>query len=412
MKPFTIIITIFVVFIIFSFSFSKENLKQVNHGLLKSTAGNTPYALMNANNVTSWVHSDGFFNWLVNQSWNGEFPKASGIGTIFSEGIVFGGFVSDGLYPEKLRVTGCTYFVGMQSGAIHADRTVDNPNALSSRAFGVRADMPPTIAGSPSLWPDLTIDAATFLQKPQSSVTNADKAQIAAQYFTDWTEWPAVKGAPWYIDSIRVIRNDGAFNPNNAHHIPGIPSATKTIWFVSNDLDTSVSKIFAGSPPIGMEEQMTLWAYASSNPLNNIIFKQVKLIYKGNPGAPSNSRIDTMYIVQWADPDIGDAGDDFVGCDSLLNLGYCYNANVVDVKFNSIGSAPAAVGYALLQGASCFTGNPLDHAVVNFQPRQGYKYFHSSPLTGFNYFATGSALDDPDEGDYDGTLQWYKSNAR
>ena len=406
MKSSKILCTILIVCTLFSFSFSKENPKQVQHTLSKSTAGNSA-VLMNANNVTSWIRSDGFFDWLVSQFWNGEFPKASGIGTIYSEGIVFGGFVSDGLYPQKLRVTGNTYFVGMQSGAIHANRTVDDPNATSSRAFGVRSDMPPTIADHSSQWPDLTTDAATFFQKPLGSVTNDDKTQIATQYFTDWTEWPAIKGAPWYIDSVRVIRNDGAFNPNNIHHIPGIPGATKTIWFVCNDLDSAVTKNFAGSPPIGMEEQMTLWAYATSNPLNNIIFKQVKLIYKGNPGAPANSKIDSMYIVQWADPDNGDAGDDFAGCDSLLNLGYCYNSTPTDAKFSAIGLPPAAVGYTFLQGASYHTGNPLDSAVVNFQWRKGYKYFHSSPLTAFDYFAAYSTVNDPITGDYPGTEEWY-----
>ncbi|MGD0591364.1 MAG: T9SS type A sorting domain-containing protein [Bacteroidota bacterium] len=398
-------------------SFAKEKIGN-GRGLAKTAAGQ-PYILMNANNVTSWVHPDGLFNWLVSQSWNGEFPRGSGVGTIYSEGIVFGGLVNDAKYSQTLRVTGNTYFVGMQAGAIHSDGTTDDQNDAGSRAFGVRPDMPPSIQNDSKLWPDLTVDAATFFQKPQASVSDADRAQIAAQYFKDWTEWPASKGAPWSDDRDGTIRHDGAFDPTNPHHIPGIAGASKTIWFVCNDLNPTVSQTFAGSPPTGMEEQMTLWAYASSTPLNNMIFKQVKLIYKGNPGILSTSHIDSMYVVQWADPDDGDGGDDFAGSDSTLNLNYVYNSTSHDAKFAAIGLAPAAVGFVFLNGVAHYTGNMADSAVIDFQWRHGYGYWHTrpdpahpgqtipTPLTAAEYFASGTTISDPDNATYEGTKQWY-----
>jgi hypothetical protein len=402
----TVFNELIVVLLLWYSSFAKEHPRS-GTGKISNTVVGQPYVLMNANNVTSWVHSDGFFNWLEYQSWNGEFPQSSGVGTIFSEGIVFGGIVSDGLYANPLRVNGDTYFVGMQPGAIHTDGSVDDANDINSRAFGVRPDMPPILFGDPTQWPDLTIDAATFFQKPQNTVTSSDKAQIASQYFADWTAWPAAKGAPWYIDSVKVVRNDAGFNPNNPHHIPGIPLAAKTIWFVCNDQNVGVSTSFAGSPPIGMEEQMTLWAYATSTPLSDVIFKQVKLIYKGNPGAPANSRIDSMYVVQWADPDDGDANDDFSGCDSSLSLNYVYNSKAMDSKYAAAGLASPAVGYSFMRGATRYTGIASDSAVVNFQMRKGYKYSFSRPMTAATYFASGSPIADPDNGNYSGTQQWF-----
>ncbi|HET9132290.1 MAG TPA: hypothetical protein VFO86_15145, partial [Terriglobia bacterium] len=320
---------------------AKEKPGTQRKGLSKAAAG-LPYVIMNANNVTSWVHSDGFFNWLVAQSWNGEYPRLSGVGTIFSEGIVFGGLVNDGLYSNTLRITGDTYQVGMAPGAIHADGTTDPVDALSSRAFAVRPDMPPTAASKPEDWPNLTPDAATYNQVPQASVTDGMVQSIASQYFTDWKEWPAAKGAPWFIDTVKQVRYDAAYDPNNPHCIPGIPGATKTAWFVCNDQDAATTASFAGSPPLGIEEQMTLWAYASSTPLNNMVFKQVKLIYKGNPGSPANASIDSMYVVQWADPDNGDGGDDYAGCDSTLNLNYDWNSKTIDAKYASVGLPAAA----------------------------------------------------------------------
>jgi len=406
------IYTFFLIFLIFGFYIgnAKNDSKKSSQALSKTMAGN-PKAIMNANNVTSWVAADGFYRWNVSESWNGEFPKGSGIGTIYAEGIVFGGLVKGDGGSQELRVTGNTYFHGMQPGKILTDasgKTVgaEDPSSPDvNRVWAVRPDMRP---GTPqTAWPNLDMDAATFFQKDVGRVSSSDVEIIAQQYFADWQEWPASKGAPWYIDTEKVVRNDGAFDPSNPHHIPGVPGATKTIWFVCNDLDPSVSGQFAGSVPIGIEQQVTMWAYASSTPLNDIIFKQVKLIYKGTTTAPNTAYIDSMYIVQWADGDVGDAGDDFAGCDSVLSIGFEYNSTPTDAKYSAKGLAAPAVGYAFLQGAAYYTGDPSDSAVVNFQWRKGYKYFHDRPLTAFDYFAAGSPISDPDDAVYDGTQQWY-----
>ena len=371
-----------------------------------------PYVIISGNNTTTWSRSDGQFPALVANSWNGEFPKGSGVGDIYQEGIVFGGFVNDGLYTNTLRVTGNTYFQGMQPGAMNSDGTYD-PNdagASSARAFKVRSDMPPTIESDPTKWADLTSDAAAYNMTPQASVTDAMKSQVASQYFADWKEWPAAKGAPWYVDTVKQIRYNTAtetYDYTNPHDIPGIPGASQTMWYVCNDANPNVTAQFGGSPPIGMEQQTCLWSYASSTPLNNIVFKQVKLIYKGNPGSPSTATIDSMYVVQWADPDDGDAGDDYAGSDSTLNLNYVYNSTTIDSKYAGVGLPCPAVGYVFLQGPSYKTGAATDSAVHDFGWKTGYKYFNERPLTSAVYFAAGTSISDPDNATYAGTQQWF-----
>jgi len=68
-------------------------------------------SLLNINNVTMWVGSDGFHDWVVGGSWNGAFPNGSSVGAIFAEGIVWGGLVDDGNLPV-VRVNGNTYGTG------------------------------------------------------------------------------------------------------------------------------------------------------------------------------------------------------------------------------------------------------------------------------------------------------------
>jgi hypothetical protein len=404
--------------VLFSFSnssYGQSKLTLRNNGLTKTNVSQ-PYVLMNANNLTSWVRSDGFFPAIVKNSWNGEFPKGSGVGTVYQEGIVFGGKVHDGVYADSIRVTGDTYFIGMQAGAIKSDASgntigSDDPNDPSVRAFAVRSDMPASIQYDTAAWPDLKSDAASFFQKGVDSVTAQDVHQIAGQYFKDWTEWPAAKGAPWFVDSVKIVRNDAAFDPTNPHDIPGIPDAAKTIWFVCNDENEGLKWQFAGSPPIGMEEQVTLWAFhalpSPLEPLDNVIYKQVKLIYKGNPGASSNAHIDSLFVCQWVDGDIGDGGNDYGGCDSLMNLGFEYNSTATDRVYTAAGLNTPSDGFLYLNGSAVFTGDHADSAIVNFQWRKEYQYNYVRPMTSFFLHQTGTALSDPDATTYSGTLQWY-----
>jgi len=386
---------------------AKEKSGQQVQSLAKTSTA-VSNAMMNANNITSWVRGNGIFPFLVQQAWSGEYPKQSSVGFIYSEGIVFGGLVQDGLSSDPLRITGNTYFNGTSPGKILTDasgRTTGAESVIpaSVRCYGVRGDMPPGL--TPDKWPNLVSDAATFFMV--NTPTTAQIQTIADNYFNDWKEWPASSGAPWYIDTVKIVRYDAAYDYTNLHHKPGIPGATKTIWFVCNDLDPAATARFAGSPPIGIEQQMTLWAYASSTPLNDIIFKHVKLIYKGLPATPATARIDSFYVVQWSDPDDGDAGDDFAGSDSLLNLGYVYNSTPNDNKYQARGLAVPAGGYAFLQGIAGYTGNPSDSAIISFQWRKGYKYYLPRPMTSFSFFASNSPISDPDDATFSGTNQWF-----
>ena len=57
--------------------------------------------------------------------------------------------------------------------------------------------------------------------------------------------------------------------------------------------------------------------------------------------------LENCYFSLWADPDLGGAGDDLVGCDVDLSLGYVYNDNNSDQYY---GSTPPAMGFDFFQG--------------------------------------------------------------
>lgn len=391
--------------LIFSIGVGKEGSKSNRQTMSINT--DPTQTVMNCNNITAWVSSSGFFPSIANNTWNGEFPKGSGVGSIFSEGIVYGGLVNDGRSP-LVRVGGATYRSGMKPGRILTDGAGNvtgpqDPSDPAARVYRVRPDVRP----GQLAFPDLTDDAASFFQIPGINVEQSQIQLLKDQYMSDWTNWPASAGAPWYVDTIPVVNYGPTFDPNNVHHIPGIPGASQTAWLVCNDLDSATMVNFYGSPSVGIEEQMTLWGYASGNALTNTIFKHVRLIYKGTSSSPSNARIDSFYTVQWADEDIGDASDDFIGCDSALNLGYTYNAQLIDYRYSPLGYPPPAAGYCMLQGAAHYTGNLNDSAFVGFVWRRGYAPWRKNPLTVFDYFINGGVVNDPDLGSPAGAYQWF-----
>ena len=388
MRKYNFVSLIIILIVLFAFpynAFAKRNVKDKNktkkNATIQKVTADPSNTILDINDITSWMDKSGFQQPLVGQSWNGTYPKGTA-GVIYQEGIVWGGLVHDG-GSEIVRVGGNTY---------------SNGTTGLTRVFRVRPDYKTA---------DLTDDASNFFQEPATDVTAAQIQQLRDQYAKDWKEWPADKGAPWYVDTGKVtgksIRYGSGYDPNNPLMIPGIPLANQTVWTSYDDRN---SADIYGSEPIGIKVNETWWGYSTPK-LANVTFKKVDLIYQGTSTTQAGSKIDSMYITQWADPDVGNSGDDYAGCDTSLNLGYAYNANITDIDYSQLGLPVPAVGYDFLQGVAQYTGNPNDSAIVNLNWRKGYKYVNRKPMSGFEYFAAGGTWEDPDLGDYNGSLQWY-----
>jgi hypothetical protein len=108
-----------------------------------------------------------------------------------------------------------------------------------------------------------------------------------------------------------------------------------------------------------------------------------------------------MFVVQWADPDLGDASDDFVGCDTSRSLCYVYNGRATDAMY---GTSIPAVGFDIVQGP-VVPGAPGDTAAFHLSKRPGYR---NLPLSAIDFFIGGSpAFIDPAQGP-GGDIQWYR----
>jgi hypothetical protein len=138
----------------------------------------------------------------------------------------------------------------------------------------------------------------------------------------DWDDWPVDQGAP-------VDENDDP-----------LLLGDQTLFWVANDGHVDHHYVF-GTPPMDVEIHHTVFGFDRDDPLGNTMFVRWDIINRGT------QQMDSCYAALWDDPDVGDATDDLVGCDTTLNMGYCYNGDSADDVY---GYQPPALGFDLLQG--------------------------------------------------------------
>ena len=148
-----------------------------------------------------------------------------------------------------------------------------------------------------------------------------------AAFGTAWQEWKdAVSiGADFYDGD-----GDGAYNPvdlnNNSiwdsnEDRPDILGDV-TAWCVYNDGVPKAQRRWTDVPPKGIEIRQTVFGFNSKGVVGNMLFVRYRIVNKGTIAA----KFDSVYFSAAADPDLGDAYDDLVGCDTLISAGYVYNA--------------------------------------------------------------------------------------
>ncbi|MFQ6007853.1 MAG: hypothetical protein ACE5K8_02775, partial [Candidatus Zixiibacteriota bacterium] len=367
--------------------------------------------LVNVGQVAMWIYSTGKSAVTPGGDSGLMFPRGNGTLTaaIFEDGFIWGGQVNDGASP-RVRVGGQTYSDGTVPGRIISAGVAENwKDPAIDRIWRIRRDYPTA---------DLRQDASEVHEIAAKDVTAALMDELREQYERDWIDWPADKGAPFYdadgdgvytpgfnADGTPKLRPKAGeeFDPAKHADEPGIADADQVVWLVVNDLEPQAVQTLYGSPSIGFEMQATLWAYRRADPLGQIIFKQFRIIWKGTATTPPAATIDSTYFCQWSDPDVGSFGDDLVGCDTLLSLGYAYNSQTNDANYSSVGLPPPASGYDFFAGP--LVEDPDGVAIFGLKRRPGWR---NLPMTSFAYFAAGQVDSDPTRGgDYNGTLQWW-----
>lgn len=205
-----------------------------------------------------------------------------------------------------------------------------------------------------------TIDNATHTPNdPADTRFRIYKIQKGITDSWDYQHWPYADGAPLDENGDPLFMED------------------QTLWTVYNDADTSQHINFE-SLPLGIEVQQTVFGDLRFSTSNDFLFIRWLVINKGK------NLLDSVYLCIWSDVDLGDSGDDFVGCDTTLSLGYCYNAYDHDSEY---GSHPPAVGFQVLQGP--IVDSPGDSGIYIGRKVQGSQ---NKKMTSFVRYISANIL--------------------
>ncbi|MFV1980805.1 MAG: hypothetical protein ACC655_06605, partial [Rhodothermia bacterium] len=153
---------------------------------------------------------------------------------------------------------------------------------------------------------------------------------------SDLADWPFQLGAP-------VL--DGNGNPNDYDLAGGDRPeilGDQGIWWVMNDMGNEHA--WSLTQPIGLEAQVLAFSFKRADALNNTTFYKYKLINKGG------SQLTETYFAIWSDPDLGDAGDDYVGSDTTRGIGFVWNGDDFDGGADGYADRPPAAGYDFFKG--------------------------------------------------------------
>jgi photosystem II stability/assembly factor-like uncharacterized protein len=170
-------------------------------------------------------------------------------------------------------------------------------------------------------------------------------------FSASWQNWKnaVTLGADFYDGN-----NDGIYNPvdlnGNGKWDPGEDRpdilGDLTTWCVYNDGIPSSSRKFSDVTPQGIEIQQTLFVVKDSADLQNSFFIRYRVFNRGTV----SDVIDSVYFGIWSDPDIGEPINDLLGCDTVLESGYAYNAGT-DLIF---GENPPSLFVSYLQGPAVY----------------------------------------------------------
>lgn len=287
---------------------------------------------INANNINSIFQNTGIFNQntaLQNQA-GFEWPKGSGKHACFTAGLSIGAYINDSL-------------------------------AQTTASF--KGEWSPGYYGPEGI----------YITNPDFKIYSI-KAGDNADNNPDYANWFKMipYGAP-FVD----VNGNGIFDPSV--DLPGIKDAGQTAFISLSDGDLAqhnTGEGFGGGitvPLMRAQVALTIWSYTSPG-LENLQFVNWVVINKGQ--SPWNR----TYMGVVVDPDLGDSDDDYIGCDTTQNMGFCYNGDNDDPDY---GVAPPAFGMDYFKSPVRGPGDTLG-------------------LTSFIFFTNPGNIPPPCEGDPSG----------
>lgn len=309
---------------------------------------------MELNNVRMLIHTGGDMWWDLVGVPRYEIPKNSGRTALFAGSLWLGGEDQSGqlkLAALKFRSEGYDFWTGplnTVTSEITPERCSDfdqhfrtTRNEVSTfRAwFNCNAD--------PDCDPSQEAEFEGY-QIPSSILDWPAHGRDYGEYMEDY-----------YLAPFEDVDGNGEYNPAEGGDYPRYDLdgthdcaqrqvdiyGDENLWWIFNDRGNIHTE--TGGEAIGMEIRAQAFQFATNDEVNNMSFYNYELVNR------STYQLTNTYFGFWVDPDLGNAQDDYVGCDVQRGLGYCYNGDENDEDAQGAlgyGTTPPAIGADFFQG--------------------------------------------------------------
>ncbi|MFA4851770.1 MAG: Ig-like domain-containing protein, partial [Bacteroidales bacterium] len=293
-----------------SFTFDTVDINNINAGF-------------NANGDLFWWHMDnitypGPYDYYANKF---EVPKGSGKQTIFNGNLWIGGIDNiDTLHvaAQMYNQIGRDFWAGPVSNVY--DSLYD---AKWNRIWKIKkSDIDYHLA---NCWQPGYIPFQSLIDWPGNGNTALGQTAITAP-FKDWN-------------------NDGIYNPYGGDY--PLIKGDEAVYFIFNDDRYLHSESQGNKLKIEVQGMAYSFDCIADSALWNSIFINYKIYNR------SSLTYDSAFIGTFIDFDLGDASDDYMGCDVQRGSFYCYNGDNVDGNGqpNAYGAHPPAQAAVYLSGA-------------------------------------------------------------
>ena len=304
---------------------------------------------LDLNNVRALIQTGGDMWWDFKTA-KYEVPVGSGKHSMYAGSLWIGGLDVNGqlkLAAQRFRARGNDYW----------------PGPLNTETIDIDA---PTCTKYDQHFVTTRAEVDLFNAWFNANLEDPAKAAIDYPGYTipqSILDWPAhgnpANNESWNLAPFYDRDNDGNYNPYEGDY-PGYEIETggteckttrdvhlygdKNLWWVFNDKGNIHTE--SEGAPIGMEIRAQAFAFATNDEINNMTFYNYELINR------STFSLTNTYFGVWADSDLGEALDDFVGCDVQRGLGYTYNGTEIDGTGlpKHYGANPPAIGIDFFEG--------------------------------------------------------------
>ena len=350
------------------------------------------------NNVRTRINTGGDMWWDFEVA-QYEIPKGSKKMSMFAAALWIGGIDANGqlkLAAHRYRQVGNDYFPGPLTTDGFASITSDVCAKWDKIHYITRPEVDDflTYWDDPSSKPDDYHVPLSIIDYPAHGDETRGQSYYQAPFFDrneDGDYNPEDDGDYPYYDILDSLCGTNLPTmEGNGIRVDQVLKGDATLWWVFNDKGNIHSE--SKGQPIGLEIRAQAFGFSTNDEVNNMTFYSYEIINR------STYRLTQTYFSQWVDTDLGFAGDDYVGCDVMRGLGYCYNGKAIDGNGQSwaYGDKPPAIGVDFFQGPYLDDDN-CDNPSFKGNGKLGPSFFSNCAIvqqdSSFQYMAVGGEGD-------------------